>query len=103
MGELPASGVVTFAIDVDAEFAATAIGTVVRRVKSAEVVARTVGLQQATVVTCTAASFVWLAAMPSTVHVRVGWLGLAFLFLCEETKKRKSGLPNIRLAFKRSS
>ena len=43
LGELSASGVVTFAIDVDAEFAATAIGTAVRRVKSAEVVARTVG------------------------------------------------------------
>ena len=43
MGELPASGVVTFAIDVDAEFATTAISTAVRRVKSAEVVVRTVG------------------------------------------------------------
>ena len=43
LDELPASGVVTFAIDVDAEFAATAIGTVVRRVKSAEVVVGTVG------------------------------------------------------------
>ena len=43
MGELLASGAVTFAIDVDAEFATTAIGTVARRVKSAEVVARIVG------------------------------------------------------------
>ena len=43
LGELPASGVVAFAIDVDAEFAATAIGTAVGRVKSAEVVVRIVG------------------------------------------------------------
>ena len=43
LGELPKSGVVTFAIDVDAEFATKAISTAVRRVKSAEVVVRTVG------------------------------------------------------------
>jgi len=43
LGELPASSVVTFAIDVSAEFAATAVGTIVGRVKSAEVVVGIVG------------------------------------------------------------